>query len=200
MNKKMATWAVALAALACAGSLRAHHSNSMFDGSTPFWVKGTVVRYEPMQPHARITLEERKTDGQVQRWSVEGPNLDRLKRMGVDESFLKAGDVIEVCGFALKKGGLIQRSLPDFDGSVRPFIHGHVLVMPDGRMRLFGPYGKLDNCIRPRDTTQSWVAFLNTDPLARQAWCGSRRFVQIRSILPKAFVDEIDRLMANPCE
>jgi hypothetical protein len=71
--------------------------------------------------------------------------------------------------------------------------------MPDGRMRLFGPYGKLDNCVRPHDTAQSWVDFLNADPLARQAWC-VRNFVTVPSTAPKALVDEINGLMANPCD
>ena len=64
---------------------------------------------------------------------------------------------------------------------------------------MFGPYGKLDNCIRAEDQIQSWVKFLNTDALARQAWCSSQAMVRIRSIPPKAFVGEINRLMDTPC-
>ena len=39
MKQRMATYAAAITALACAGSLRAHHSSSMFDLSMPIWVK-----------------------------------------------------------------------------------------------------------------------------------------------------------------
>jgi hypothetical protein len=153
-----------------------------------------------------IELEERREDGQVQRWTIEGPfpgRLNRilsLNRMGVDEDFLKVGDVIEVCGFALKEDVSSQRSSPDTDGLPPPFVHGHVLVMPDGQMQSWGPYGKIDNCVRPNDLTQSWLDFLNTDPLARDLWCGSRAFVRVASITPKAFVDEINSLMTNPCD
>ena len=45
-----------------------------------------------------IALEEKREDGQVQQWTVEGPILARLYRMAVAPDFLKAGDVIEVCG------------------------------------------------------------------------------------------------------
>lgn len=197
--KRMETWAAALAALVCVGSLRAHHSISMFDISAPIWVKGTVVRYEPINPHAMIALDQRREDGQVQRWTVEGPSLNRIGRMGIDEHFLKAGDVIEVCGFAFKEEVLAQRSASDTGRSPLPALHGHVLVMPDGRMRSWGPYGKLDNCIRPGDQTRSWADFLNTDSLARENWCRSRTFVNVASLASKAFVDEIDGLMANPC-
>jgi hypothetical protein len=199
MNRQIAKRPAAIAVLAFTGAVQAHHSMSMFDLQKSIWLKGTVVRYEAINPHARLTLEQKREDGQVQRWIVEGPNLNRLQRMGVGKDFLKAGDVIEVCGFPFKKE-FTPASSADAGGSPRPAMHAHMLVMPDGHMRLFGPYGKLDNCIRPHDTTQSWVVFLNTDPLARQAWCGARTIVTVPSVAPKAFVDEINRLMANPCE
>lgn len=197
--KAKITLAAALAALVLSASLHAHHSISMIEVSTPIWVKGIVIRYEPVNPHVMIVLEERKPGGQVQRWNVEGPTLQRLDRMRVSGTFLKAGDVIEVCGFAFKKGGLIQKMFPDADGSSLPFVHGHMLVLADGEMWLWGPYGKLDNCIRPGDRSSAWLDFLKTAPLARDGWCSGRTFVRIASVAPKEFVDEIDKSMANPC-
>jgi hypothetical protein len=91
MKQRIATWAATITALACASPLRAHHSISMFEVSAPIWVKGTVVRYEPKDPHVMIA-----------------------------------------------------------------------------------------------------------DPLARRLWCGSQTYV-VASIASKPFVDEINRLMANPC-
>jgi hypothetical protein len=198
MNTKTARRALAIAALASLGSVQAHHSISMFDLRESIWLKGTVVKYEPVNPHVRLTLEQRRQDGQVQQWLVEGPNLLRLQRMAVGKDFLKAGDAIEVCGFPFKEA-LARASSANPLVPLLPAMHAHMLVMPDGHMRLFGPYGKLDNCIRPHDTTQSWVEFLNTDPLARQAWC-VRNFVAAPSTAPKAFVEEINRLMAKPCD
>jgi hypothetical protein len=177
----------------------------MIDVSTPIWVKGTVVRYEPIHPHVMIELEEPKEDGQAETWTVEGPipgRLDRILRlngMGRDEPFLRVGDAIEVCGFVPKARASRRDASPNTD-RLPPFIHGHVLVMPDGRMQSWGPYGKLDNCIRPDDQTQPWVDFLNSDRLAREFWCNSRSFVSVASIAPEGFVDEINSLMANlPC-
>jgi hypothetical protein len=191
MNKRTVTWAVAASALACVSAVRAHHSMSMFDVARPIWVTGTVVRYEPINPHAMLSLEAKRGDGEVQRWVVEGPSLGRLKRMGVGTDFLKVGDAVEVCGFPFKE---------QFSGGVpQPSMHAHVLVMPDGKMRLFGPYGSLVNCVRPNDSTQPWVEFLDRDPLARKAWCDSRDFVRIALIPPKSFVDEISKLMPKPC-
>ena len=107
---------------------------------------------------------------------------------------LQAGDPIEVCAFALKD---FFAERPEFS---RRFIHGHMLVMPGGQMRAWGPYGKLDNCIRPSDQAAAWVEFLDRDSLARAAWCNSRAFVQVASTASKAFVDEINSRMASGCD
>jgi hypothetical protein len=172
---------------------------SMFDLQKSIWLKGTVVSYEPVNPHARLTLEQKAENGPLQRWLVEGPNLNRLQRMGVDKDFLKAGDVIEVCGFPFRQE-FSQPASSDAGAPPRPAMHVHMVVMPDGHMRLFGPYGKLDNCIRPHDTVQSWVNFLNADPLGRQAWCAGQTYTSVASTAPKTFVDDVNRLMANHCD
>jgi hypothetical protein len=83
-----------------------------------------------------IELEERMENGQVRRWIVEGPRLGRLAGLGVDEDYLKAGDIIEVCGFFLKED-VIRDSR----------IHGKVLVTPDGQKWQWGPYGRLESCV-----------------------------------------------------
>jgi len=199
--QKVATWAAAVAALALAGPLRAHHSISMFNIAAPIWVKGTVVRYEVKDPHVMLALEERKDDGGVQRWTVEGPNLGRLARMDAGKDFLKLGDVVEVCGFALKSE-YVKRPPPSAypDGVPGKFLHGHVLERPDGKMRLWGPYGKLDNCIRPGDSVGTWVEFLERDPLARQAWCTDRTYASAPSVAPQALLKDIDGALAEPCK
>src|SRR5262245_61626632 len=95
-------WAAALAGVACASAASAHHSFSMFDIGKPIWVKGTVVRFEPINPHIVLALEQRTENGQVRRWTVEGSGLNVFNRSGLRADFLQPGDVIEVCGFALK--------------------------------------------------------------------------------------------------
>jgi hypothetical protein len=113
--------------------------------------------------------------------------------MGVDESFLSPGDVIEVCGFAWKAEVLKER------GPAPSSIHGHMLVMPDGQMRPWGPYGRLDNCVRPTDQRQSWLDFLNSDPIAKDLWCAKHRAWSATIAASRELAAEIDSLMANPC-
>lgn len=204
--RRSIVWAAALAGVACAGAASAHHSVSMFDLGKPIWVKGTVVRFEPVNPHVEIALEQRTEDGQVQRWRVEGPGLNSFKRAGLGDDFVQPGDVIEVCGFGLKAEVAAQRSARD--GPSRPSLHGHVLHLPDGRMQVFGGYGKTENCVRPSDSVRQWVNFLEADRRAHQNWCGGRvapaggnawSLANFPSLAPRAFVDEVNRLLSSPC-
>jgi hypothetical protein len=188
IRSKVAALCIALAAASWPTTPLAHHSISMVEISTPVWVKGTVVEFHARHPHVMIKLEVQGRNGRMAQWDIEGPNLARLARMGAGADFLKAGDVIEVCGFHLKQ----PHTRPDF-------IHGEVLVMPDGHMRHFGPYGKLENCIRPGDSAQIWVSFLKADPLAMPAWCDSHEYVQVASVAPAGMVAAIDRLVGKAC-
>jgi hypothetical protein len=181
-------------ALTCGGSLRAHHSISAIDTSTPVWVTGTVVRYDIVNPHTMVEVEETTRDGQVKRWTVEGPALFRFERMDLDKSFLSKGDVVEVCGFTPKR--LLDPANPNRPRP--PFIHGHLLVKANGQRSPWGSYGKMENCVRPGDETQSWVQFLNANPFARVLWCNPYRTTVPTIAASSALVDEINRLMASP--
>lgn len=148
MKQVTAAWIVAVAALAWPGALTAHHSLVRFDTTTPLWVKGTVVRFDPVTPHARFVLDQTKEDGQTQRWVVEGPPSNNLARMGVSPDFLKAGDIIEVCGFVLK-----EEVAPN--ASPGRLLSGHLLVMPTGKRRYWTDYGVLDKCLNPGEDRET---------------------------------------------
>ena len=191
MARRLAA-ALAFATLACAPSLDAHHSSSLFDFARPRWVKGTVVSYVPGNPHTMISLEQRNDRGETQRASIEGPILARLDRMNLPADFLKAGDTIEICSFPYKNEVAA--------GSPNPTaLQGHVILLPNGRLQPWSPYGKLDNCIRPNDAVESWVDFVNTEPMAHEYWCNSRTAPHVASVAPPGFVDEINRRMSPPC-
>jgi hypothetical protein len=197
---RIVTLATALAALACVGSVRAHHSVSMFDLGKPVWIEGTVVSFELVNPHVLFTLEERQSDGQVRLWKVEGPGLNSFHRRGLGQDFLQPGDALEVCGFGFKEEVLARNGGVDARGMARPNLHGHLLVSPDGHMRRFGGYGKLDNCVRPDHRVEDWVRFLSGDPASGELWCRGRGFMNFPSLAPKPFVAEVDRRLATPCQ
>jgi len=201
MKKTMAIFA---AALASAGAVQAHHSLSMVDISTSIWVRGKVVHFEAVNPHALMVLEESRANGEVQRWTIEGGHSGRIGRMGV---LPREGDVIEVCGFPLREGLLSQDSSPDPYGFSGQFVHGHTLLMPDGHWELFGPYGSLAECMTSSDEKRdSWLDFLNNaDSSVRDLWCGQRWSAEQglssnSTAYPTELGDEINGLMAEPCE
>ena len=195
MNR-MAASIVAFATLACAGPVAAHHSISTVDITTPVWVKGTVTRYEIGNPHTMIELDVKTTDGQMVHWTIDGPIPARAQRMHVDNTLLKRGDVIEICGFHYKSQVAAHA---ETGAPLPPAMHGHFLVMPDGRKQAWGPYGKLNNCVRPGDDAQSWADFLNTDAIARELWCYPQRTGVPTVAAAKPLADEIDRRLATPC-
>jgi hypothetical protein len=144
MRKVLRAW-TAIAALAWPGVLFAHHSLVQFDTAAPVLVKGTVVRFDRVNPHSRILVDQVGEDGHRQRWAVDGPAPNALARMGIGEDFLKPGDVIEVCGFVTKEQSV---------WSTRP-ISGHLLVMPDGRRRFWSDYGVLEKCLKPGENKET---------------------------------------------
>jgi hypothetical protein len=188
MRARLASVAAAIAAAVFAAAPQAHHANISIDLGTPIWVKGTVVRFDRINPHTIIELDE-AVGGNVRRWRIEGPFLARLKRLGRDERPFEAGDVIEACGFPLK----------DAAPNAQRFIHGHVLVLSNGELRSWGPYGKIDNCVRRDDDANRWVRLLTSDALAREAWCDKARAAIPTRAESRARVDEINRLLAQPC-
>ena len=135
---------LAITALLCAASSQAHHSDRMIDGSTAVWLTGTVLSYQPIHPHAMITLEVARSDGEPQMWTVEGPRLGRIAGLGIDGDIVEAGDVIQVCGFYPIREVLDERPKPRY-------IHGKILVTPDGQKWAWGPYGRLKNCVDEDD-------------------------------------------------
>src|SRR5690349_13590750 len=103
MKNIMAVWIATVAVLASAGLLSAHHSLAQFDTTKPVKIKGVVVMFERVNPHSIIFVDQKLADGEIQRWAVDGPSVVQLTRKNFDKEALKAGDVIEVCGYAPKE-------------------------------------------------------------------------------------------------
>jgi hypothetical protein len=152
MKKMMTGWTAAALLLVSAGSLLAHHSLTQFDTAKAVTVKGVVVRFEQVNPHSILFVDQTGTDGQIQRWAVEGPGLFQLRRIGFVEDALKVGDLIEVCGYVMKDGIESQRTVSTEPISLSlkattpksmsgRLLTAEYLVMPDGEKRSWGDYG-----------------------------------------------------------
>ena len=159
MTKLTAAWIVAGAVLCWPGPLTAHHSLVQFDTTTPLWVKGTVVRFDLVNPHVRFFLDQRSEDGRMHRWVVDGPPSNNLARMGIGPDFLKPGEVIEVCGFVLKEEFASQRAVPQAISNPNALsgraLSGHLLAMPGGKRRYWSDYGVLHKCLNPGEDVET---------------------------------------------
>ena len=83
----------------------AHHSFAAeFDAEKPVTLKGTVVKWEMMNPHGWITMDVPGSDGRTARWMVETSNPNGLMRLGWSKRSLKPGDEITVEAFRAKDG------------------------------------------------------------------------------------------------
>jgi hypothetical protein len=83
----------------------AHHAFAAeFDATRPLILKGTVVKWELVNPHSWIHLDVKGADGAVTRWMVEGGSPNSLFRLGFSRESLPKGTEIVVDGYQAKDG------------------------------------------------------------------------------------------------
>ena len=93
------------AVLSGGGHAIAHHSFAAeFDAEKPITLKGTVVKWEMMNPHGWITINVSGPDGKLTQWMVETSNPNGLMRLGWTKHSLKPGDEITVEAYQAKDG------------------------------------------------------------------------------------------------
>ena len=91
--------------LSAGGHAAAHHSFAAeFDAQKPVTLKGTVVKWEMINPHGWITLAVAEPDGRTTEWMIETSNPNGLMRLGWSKRSLKAGDQITVEAYRAKDG------------------------------------------------------------------------------------------------
>jgi hypothetical protein len=100
------TFLIALAgAVAVGHQALAHHSFAAeFDAEKPLTLKGTVVKWEMINPHGWITLAVAGADGRTTEWMIETSNPNGLMRLGWSKRSLKFGDRITVEAYRAKDG------------------------------------------------------------------------------------------------
>lgn len=118
-------WLSAVAILAAASPLLAHHSWPV-DFSREITVKGTVTDYNWGNPHVMIGVDVRRDDGTIEKWTVGGPSTNRMEANGWHKASLKLGDVITGSGYQFADGQKILRL--------------QRITMPDGKVMLL--YGR----------------------------------------------------------
>jgi len=86
-------------ALFVAAVADAHHSFPAyyFEDQT-VTIDGTVVEFDFRAPHTWLHVQARDADGQLQRFSAEWANPQRLRRDGITADHLKSGEAVRITG------------------------------------------------------------------------------------------------------
>jgi hypothetical protein len=104
---------------------RAHHAFAAeFDSTKPLTLKGTVTKWELINPHSWIHMDVKGDDGKVTSWAVETAPPNNLYRLGFTKESLPPGTEIVIEAFQAK------------DGSNK--ASGKDIRFPDGRKLLLG--------------------------------------------------------------
>src|SRR6516162_11884655 len=108
MRVLLASVLVILAVVSGAVPLSAHHSWPV-STSRLVTVKGTVIEFAWENPHPMITLEVRAEEGQVEKWLVGGPAINRMEANGWTKTTVKPGDMITGIGYQFANGDKVVR-------------------------------------------------------------------------------------------
>src|ERR1700691_5732942 len=90
----------------------AHHGTTAYDFSKTLTLKGTVTRFDWVNPHASLEWDAKTENGGVEHWVVELTSPGMLTRSGWHHDSMKQGDEVTVFFHPSKNGtkfGLFQK-------------------------------------------------------------------------------------------
>jgi hypothetical protein len=82
----------------------AHHGLARFDTTHIVTMKGTITRFDWINPHAYVYADIRDEHGKTANWMLECGSLGMLTRFGWSPEVLRIGDKVTVYGFIAKDG------------------------------------------------------------------------------------------------
>ena len=105
MRVKVAIATTCLALLAAVPVAVAHHAFAAeFDVNKPVTLKGTMKKWDMINPHSWFHLDVKGPDGKVTEWMIEGGSPNTLIRLGVTKYTVEVGTELTVEGYQAKEG------------------------------------------------------------------------------------------------
>ena len=104
MRTRQAVVVAGLGLLLAAVPASAHHAFSAeFDVTKPLTLKGTLTKWEMINPHSWFHIDVKQPDGKVTEWMVEGGSPNTLIRLGVTKYTVKVGTELTIEGYQAKE-------------------------------------------------------------------------------------------------
>ena len=86
-------------------SLMAHHAFAAeFDSTKPVKLRGTVMKMDWINPHARVFVDVKDASGKLVNWEIELGAPAMLLRSGWTRNAIKVGETVTVNGSLAKDG------------------------------------------------------------------------------------------------
>jgi Family of unknown function (DUF6152) len=105
MRIKLAVAILAAGLLTGSAQLQAHHAFAAeFDVNRPLTLKGTLVKWEMVNPHSWFHVDIKDKDGKVSTWMIEGGSPNQLIRQGVTKKTIAIGTQLVIEGYQAKDG------------------------------------------------------------------------------------------------
>src|SRR6187431_2167359 len=103
MRTKLVLVITSLALLAAVPALAHHAFSAEFDVNKSVTLKGTMKKWDMINPHSWFHIDVKGPDGKVTEWMVEGGSPNTLIRLGVTKYTVKIGTELTIEGYQAKE-------------------------------------------------------------------------------------------------